>query len=107
MTKHTPGPWTARDETNRGAIYSNVAYPGRPIATASSYWAGDGPRADERQANACLIAAGPEMLAALIECKDAEMRRQAKLKPGAPAHTYSEERLKRVSFAIAKATGAE
>jgi hypothetical protein len=45
------------------------------------------------------------MLAALRECLDAEERRLAELKSGAPASTYTAERLARVRAAIAKAEG--
>lgn len=63
----TPGPWVAREEPHRSAIFSASAYAGRHIATASSYWAGDGPRAEEREANARLMAAAPDMFEALKE----------------------------------------
>ena len=47
-----------------------------------------------------------DLLEALLECRDAEMRRRENLKPGAPATTYTEARLARVNAAIARATGA-
>lgn len=60
---HTPGPWTAHEETKyrRAEVTHNER--GDPIAEVF------GPSADQRQANARLIAAAPEMLTAL---RDAE-----------------------------------
>lgn len=53
-TKHTPAPWT---HEGRGAVY---APDGRPIAHV---WQNQGD--DDREANARLIAAAPELLEAL------------------------------------------
>lgn len=46
-----------------------------------------------------------DLLAALEECRDAETKRRADLKPGAPATQYTEARLARINTAIAHATG--
>ena len=46
-----------------------------------------------------------DLLAALEECRDAETRRRADLKPGAPATQYTDDRLARINAAIAHATG--
>lgn len=56
-TKHTPGPWCyhkGSDPHNQGQIYSEAT--GATVAISYS---------DEGGANAALIAAAPEMLAAL------------------------------------------
>jgi hypothetical protein len=60
----TPGPWVASDRTDGHEIYA-AKWPGRPICHASSYWQGEGPRRDEREANARLIAAAPELYEAV------------------------------------------
>lgn len=65
----TPGPWNDEDKTDRGEVYS-AAYPGRPIATATSYWQGSGPRREERQANARVISQVPAMLELLVELRE-------------------------------------
>ena len=57
-TKHTPGPWVI---DNDNVIYQEGT--SEPIASAA-------PTADE-EANAWLIAAAPELLAALEFCADA------------------------------------
>ncbi|MCZ8104015.1 MAG: hypothetical protein O9972_39740 [Burkholderiales bacterium] len=46
-----------------------------------------------------------DLLAALKECHDAEVARRRDLKPGSPAHGYSDARLARVNAAIAEAEG--
>ena len=67
MTKHTPGPWTMHPRGKDGAEVR---------ATASVAWCGSAwtlgsenqvIRADEAQANARLIAAAPDLLAACEE----------------------------------------
>jgi hypothetical protein len=61
LTKHTPGPWTVR----QSAAIDDVR--GRWIASvAKSGWCDDA----ERDANAALIAAAPDLLAALIDAID-------------------------------------
>ena len=54
MTKHTPGPWTAREPNGPGNGWS-----------VGPAWLGGKPWSDETSANAHLIAAAPDMLAAL------------------------------------------
>ena len=65
MSKHTPGPWTNDD----GLVNGIESRTGRVEQTPSLdiFDAGDWPSAlqDEAQANAKLIAAAPDMLAAL------------------------------------------
>jgi len=57
MSKHTPGPWTSREAYDNGEPCGMVIGPmGYDIATSNE---------DENRANARLIAAAPEMLAAL------------------------------------------
>lgn len=57
----------------------------------------------ERPEDAAFAALAPEMLAALKECLAAEKERRAKLKPGAPATTYTEARIAKIESVIAKA----
>ena len=71
MSKHTPGPW--RVEIGTTVIWTDNAYdPGTNnvgciVARAAQpySWKGSRPTADEQIANAHLIAAAPDMLAAL------------------------------------------
>ena len=65
-----------------------------------------GMSAEDASSAARLIAAAPDLLAALKECLDAEERRAKKLLPGAPASTYCVARLDRIRAAIAKAREA-
>lgn len=62
MSKHTPGPWTAREPNGPGM--------GWRVGPA---WLGEKPWSDETSANARLIAAAPDLLAAL-EAATAEIR---------------------------------
>ena len=57
MSKHTPGPWTA-DRTHDDVVMVDA---GSGSAICDVY----GDYSGEREANAALIAAAPEMLAAL------------------------------------------
>jgi hypothetical protein len=60
-TKHTPGPWTVNDQVAReDCLYIEAARVG--VATVYS---DNTPTVDESRANARLIAAAPDMLAAL------------------------------------------
>jgi hypothetical protein len=61
MTKHTPGPWAGM-ETMTGALSINVS-PQVPIGTVGG--AGRHLGEETARANARLIAAAPDMLAAL------------------------------------------
>jgi hypothetical protein len=58
--KHTPGPWVVmEDETGEIAIVQDAGYEGGLIVTYAF------PVGNATEANACLIAAAPELLAAL------------------------------------------
>jgi hypothetical protein len=70
-------------------------------AEASSRWR------DDEERRLCLQQAAPDLLAACEECLDAEERRAAALTPGAPASTYTAQRIARLRAAIAKARTAE
>jgi hypothetical protein len=66
-TKHTPGPWILAGESG---TYAPVAAPHGTLA-AVRYLGSSPERVREEQANARLIAAAPDMLAALQEVRDA------------------------------------
>lgn len=77
MSKHTPGPWRVETETTLvwGACNSDdqttrgMGYPIADCRTApSGSWA-SGPSEDEGEANARLIAAAPDLLAALHDAQ--------------------------------------
>jgi hypothetical protein len=57
MSKHTPGPWTAREPNGPGI--------GWRVGPA---WLGEKPWSDETSANAHLIAAAPDLLEMLEKC---------------------------------------
>ena len=84
-TKHTPGPWTAKGRKMEARIYGNVE--GGPVAVVPyvTEWASN----PYDEANARLIAAAPELLAALNEIM---------ISPNSPAAKQ------RAFDAIAKAT---
>ena len=66
MSKHTPGPWEIKNQ-------NLVAEGGNCVLANLHMWQGDAP--DEGKANARLIAAAPELLAALQAMfRAAEMR---------------------------------
>lgn len=93
MSAHTPGPWIAENNDGYGAltIWSKMTptgggTPGPMIATV----VGDNAEAD---ANGCLMAAAPDLLAALQACLDYG------------SMTGDEWVVDRAIAAIAKATG--
>lgn len=102
MTKHTPGPWVVRHPQQHGGNADHLIMGANDqlIAVIPDY----GPP-EEVEANANAAAAVPEMLAALKECLNAEMKRREKLLPNAPATTYCEARIAKIRAAIAKAEG--
>lgn len=105
MSAHTPGPWGAWQPLNDGSwavtaweAGDKSAKPGDPARLP--------PRiADEIDvaADARLIAAAPELLAACRVCLEAERRRAADLQPRSPASAYTQDRIARIEAAIAKA----
>lgn len=101
-TRHTPAPWSRVDIDHRTLeVYATAHH--YPIAKAASYWNGPGPRTDEAEANAQLISAAPELLAACVWLKPyAEV--QIRNHPEAPDSTGWQSLLDAVDKAIAKAT---
>lgn len=68
MDKHTPGPWTAeRDDSNERYDIGVPADVGIRLVAEVSFGY-DEPAESEQHANAALIAAAPDMLAALRTC---------------------------------------
>ena len=65
-TKHTPGPWTVRDHGG----YIEVETPDEPTVAHFGSLSFDGADHDWALANARLIAAAPELLAALKAMAD-------------------------------------
>ena len=91
MSKHTQGPWTMHGPCEITGRYS-IVHNG-PLA-----YVGDANQSGDGEANARLIAASPEMLAALMAAKS-EMHYFTATR-GSEAHEL-------VRAAIAKATGEE
>jgi hypothetical protein len=92
MSEHTPGPWGRRiayqirgkDDTSEVAIYQMPWNGGSERRIAS--WKMNGPLDDEAEANARLIAAAPNLLAALealvyayVELADSSTGREAQM----------------------------
>ncbi|MGA0564135.1 hypothetical protein ACO2RV_16950 [Ancylobacter sp. VNQ12] len=107
--KHTKGEWrpgvmsmSAKDWAQLRGDEITIVRRGQDVIAA--VWCGDD-RDGEEEANAGLISAAKDLLAAAKECLDAEQKRAKKLLPGAPASTYCAARLERIQAAIAKAEG--
>lgn len=90
---HTPGPWDAPRNGLDGAVYA-------PNAPKGALWRIcdqiRGQSHDELTGNACLIAAAPDMLAAL---------REVSREMSAPGGCITETMMVRINAAIAKAQG--
>jgi hypothetical protein len=89
-TKHTPGPWVVYDDSNDGKT-NRMEIAARGKTVARIYHSVP----EEDWPNACLIAAAPDLLEALVEASVA-------LRIGHNSLTA----LEKASAAIAKATGA-
>jgi hypothetical protein len=100
MSAHTPGPWT--DESGDGSKWGVFDADGRAVALAQQIVS---LRVDvyqaERTANARLIAAAPDLLAALVECVVDMQATEDFYGP----HTKAQEVMAAARAAIAKAEG--
>jgi hypothetical protein len=117
MSKHTPAPW----EVVRGQIHGPACTNGLgvPILCDLHSWSQDAPQ--EGEANARLIAAAPELLAALnelIEAADSMRATFGRIRGNTPedsdtfihekwAEGFLQERADAARAAIAKATGEQ
>lgn len=73
MTKHTPGPWVARESGtfNLPAYDIESTAPGRHLVTVLASSVNSSAEQDDRmKADAVLIAAAPELLEALLRMRD-------------------------------------
>ena len=92
MTAHTPGPWRAEPRDSGGL---SIMAKSDVVAQTNRY----GPTLPCVEANARLIAAAPDLLAALKEC-------EAYFRPMAEDGQYlAQQRIDRIRAAIAKAEG--
>lgn len=76
MSAYTPGPWRVEHNTQHGASVRGIHGITVAWCGTASAWATDGShtiRQDEARANARLVAAAPEMLAALRAVMDGNM----------------------------------
>lgn len=64
-TKWTPGPWHAIDRSPEEGLKIRGGGHHYPIAQAKSYWDGPGARREEALANLDLMAAAPDLYAAV------------------------------------------
>lgn len=93
--KHTPGPWAHINPDGFTVRHPQVYSDTGPVCNAT--WLGDG-RINELRANACLIAAAPDLLESLQEIVAAA--------DGA-GWSQLDATLERARAAIAKATGEQ
>jgi hypothetical protein len=109
MSSHTPAPWQLssreREESFDGLTFKRLEVYGTQSAVLIASVCGPELRTemhahDEFEANARLIAAAPELLAALKELADSVERADCGFS------SWQEEALKVARAAIAKATGA-
>jgi len=91
MSKHTPGPWMAREPNGPGN--------GWRVGPA---WLGEAPSSNETSANANLIAAAPDLLAACEAFVEAE---HAAILDGQRAFSIYVDAIDDAKSAIAKARG--
>lgn len=102
-TEHTPGPWTVASNGDDGArvnAFATVAW-----CPTSAAFGVDGSQvisADEAEANARLIAAAPELLAACEVFIEAERRAEVNGREGFGLYT---EAMSAARAAVAKARG--
>lgn len=70
MSNHTPGPWETIDGAEVYPTSGTTSY--CPLARVEGPWSGSTlyANASEARANGRLIAAAPELLAALIACRE-------------------------------------
>lgn len=94
MTKHTPGPWVLQPhETD---FRREITAEGRRVALAT--------KRDERDANARLIVAAPELLEALKACLDA-LEYVEKHLPQQTGYGVRQERIAQAKAVIARVAG--
>ena len=95
--KWSKGPWqwgySFEADLSRWALRAS----GNPLAISG--------RTHRAIANRNLIASAPDLYEAAEECLSAELERRKKLKPGAPATTYCQRRIDKISAALRKARG--
>lgn len=103
MSKHTPGPWVAYDDSNDGKT-NRVEIVAKGKTVARIYHSVP----DEDLSNARLIAAVPELLEALNNLSWYADMCVSFLKETHPGKSQSlNERVKKAAEAIAKATGEQ
>ena len=98
MTKHTPGPWTTVGRAIGGAKVGIARDEHNPLPFASVHGSGSDDGDKVADANARLIASGPDLLAALQDI--IEYSKGGTWSPGDRANA-----LRRGEAAIAKARG--
>jgi len=103
-SKHTPGPWEVVEGGSPGVLH--VKGPPLPITIVTIALDIDFAGSLEREANARLIAAAPELLEALIEATACGMVPISSAKEGgASTHSRQVKCADMIRAAIAKATG--
>ncbi len=110
MSKHTPGPWLIEAQNCHTGDIATVYQTSEGWVTIyAPHWAETGMEPPEQSANARLIAAAPDLLKALKECRNA-------IQGGQPLEPYDSRGagyqqqfgaafLEYLNAAIAKATG--
>ncbi len=98
-SKHTPGPWVADIKADGSTEVWSADY---SMFIAKRHQMND---RDEAKANTNLIAAAPDLLAALEKIVFDEERRRKDLRHNSPAAKFCDARLDAARAAIAKARG--
>lgn len=103
-TKHTPGPWTVGG-TNGNAVFGAEDEIGRLLVAHCNHTGEIPPQVDE--ANACLIAAAPDLLSALATLLYGAMESEQDVTPIADKleAIYEPGTLAKARAAISRATG--
>jgi hypothetical protein len=109
--KHTPGPWDAIEQHRAGPMIAhkyetgNQMHPTGLRLICHMLQRGDSLKQD--QANARLIAAAPDMLAALKLAREYVVKVHGTMAFTAPEARVTYPDLQKIDAAIAKATGAQ
>ena len=112
--QHTPGPWVYRDESDMvpdEPFWIGVEHPNWGFVSHAAARAGctEAEELGDMEANARLIAAAPELLAALVALHDnvrAQDLDDALKPPNPPSEEQYQQCMRNAAAAIAKATGS-
>lgn len=102
MNKHTPGPWAILDRSENSRTLTHVTNGAHIICTLGTTQTDGSPN---HSANASLIAAAPELYAALLSLLEDHHRMFPEAHPNSTIKWSACEEVKAACAAIAKAEG--